>query len=72
MSVSHSSGGLNGVRGVAWEEMEVVCEESEMPISVVKFAPQRSDLLAVGDEAGQVRIMQVEPETAIMQVRRAC
>eukprot|EP00873_Tetraselmis_striata_P041757 jgi/Tetstr1/462021/TSEL_007092.t1 len=50
------------------QEMEVVCEESEMPISVVKFAPQRSDLLAVGDEAGQVRIMQVEPETAIMQI----
>jgi hypothetical protein len=49
--------------------MEVVCEASEMPISVVKFAPQRSDLLAVGDEAGQVRIMQVEPETAVMQAR---
>ena len=53
--------------------MEVAVEESDMPISVIKFATASSSLLAAGDEAGQVRIIQLGSECSeVVQVRLPC
>ena len=49
-------------------DMEVVIEGSEMPISVVKFATGSSDLLALADEGGQVRLIQLGTEAQVIQV----
>ena len=44
-----------------------------MPISVIKFATASSSLLAAGDEAGQVRIIQLGSECSeVVQVRLPC
>ena len=44
-----------------------------MPISVIKFATASSSLLAAGDEAGQVRIIQLGSEgSEVVQVRSQC
>lgn len=53
-------------------DMELVVEASDTPISIVKFARHSSDLLAMGDEAGIVRIIQLAAGTKVIQVMPRC
>mmetsp|Transcript_25323 Transcript_25323/g.70821 ORF Transcript_25323/g.70821 Transcript_25323/m.70821 type:complete len:377 (+) Transcript_25323:840-1970(+) len=55
-------------QALPFQDMEVVLEGSEMPISVVKFAAASSDLLALGDEGGQVRLVQLGTEAQVIQI----
>uniref|UniRef100_A0A061S135 Wd repeat-containing protein 13-like n=1 Tax=Tetraselmis sp. GSL018 TaxID=582737 RepID=A0A061S135_9CHLO len=55
---------------LSFKDIEVVVEESEMPISVVKFARASSTTVAMGDEAGQVQIVEIgrEGEPRVVQI----